>query len=180
MNKLFALILLFFATLLLQSNNIDYQNKQLKKDLLKTWNVEITALVEIPELGALTANEGKFYKVLDKQQILGYVYVGRIKSCRNGGCTKDKTESGSGSSEYFDAYFLYNANKTVESVKVYNYRATHGHDVCSRGWLKQFIGFDNEEPLQVGKTIDGISGATISVYALTDEVNYVTQILRKS
>lgn len=164
----------------LQAGEIDYKNKQLKKDLLKTWNVEITALVEMPELGELTANEGKFYKVLDKQQIIGYVYVGRIVSCRNGGCTKDKNESASGNSEYFDAYFLYNANKTVESVKIYNYRATHGHDVCSRGWLKQFVGFDNEEPLQVGKTIDGISGATISVYALTDEVNYVTQILRKS
>ena len=180
MNKLFTCLILFFASATLQAGEIDYKNKQLKKELLKIWNVEITALVEMPEMSALTANEGRFYKVLDKQQIIGYVYVGRIVSCRNGGCSKDKTVSVPGNSEYFDAYFLYNANKTVESVKIYNYRATHGHDVCSRGWLKQFIGFNNEEPLQVGKTIDGISGATISVYALTDQVNYVTQILRKS
>lgn len=180
MYKLLTFLILLFLAATMYAGEIDYKNKQLKKDLLKTWNVEITALVEMPELGALTVNEGKLFKVIDKQQILGYVYVGRIKSCRNGGCSKDKNESVSENSEYFDAYFLYNANKTVESVKVYNYRATHGHDVCSRGWLKQFVGFNSDEPLQVGKTIDGISGATISVYALTDEVNYVTQILRKS
>lgn len=180
MRKLIIFLNLVFATVSLQANDIDYQNNSLKKELLKLWNVEISALVEVSEFSKQTINEGKLYKVVNQQQIVGYVYVGRIISCREGGCAKDKTEPISGNYEYFDAYILYNSNKTIESVKVFNYRATHGHEVCSRGWLKQFVGFNNAEPLQVGKSIDGISGATISVNALTDEVNYITQLLRNS
>ena len=180
MHKLIFIFLMFLATLAIQANEVDYQNKQLRKELLNTWNVDIEAMSEMPELSKQTINEGKFFKVLNQQEIIGYVYVGRILSCREGGCCNDKTQPISSSYEYFDAYFIYDANKTLEKVKVFNYRATHGQEICSKGWLKQFIGFGSEKPLEVGKSIDGISGATISVYALTDEVNYISQLLKSS
>jgi Na+-translocating ferredoxin:NAD+ oxidoreductase RnfG subunit len=177
MYRTLMITLLLFWFITGQANEINYQHKQLKKELLKTWEVELSALVELKEASSQLINEGKFYKVVKDAEIIGYVYVGRIISCRQGGCARDKTTTYSGNYEYFDAFFLYNADKNMERVKVFNYRATHGQEVCSKGWLKQFIGFNSEEPLVVGKSIDGLSGATISAHALTDEVNYVTQLL---
>lgn len=160
------------------AKEINYQHKQLNKELVKAWNVDVSVLKELTELSALSINEGKFFIVEINGKTLGYVYIGRIKSCRAGGCAIDKTMPFDGAYEYFDAFVLFNENKTVNTVKVFNYQATHGHEVCSRGWLKQFIGYNAENPLNVGKDIDSISGATISVQALTDEINYISQLLK--
>lgn len=67
----------------------------------------------------------------------------------------------------------------VELVKVFNYQATHGQEVSAKGWLKQFIGFDGRKPLTVGKNIDAISGATISAYGITLDVQDKTTLLQE-
>ena len=64
-------------------------------------------------------------------------------------------------------------------VRVFNYAATHGQEVSVKRWLDQFAGHDGAEPLRVGKEIDAISGATISVYALVADVQEKTIILKK-
>ncbi|MCK4920537.1 MAG: FMN-binding protein [Bacteroidales bacterium] len=50
---------------------------------------------------------------------------------------------------------------------MHNYQATHGQEVTSPGWLKQFVGYDGIKSLVVGREIDAISGATISADAIT-------------
>lgn len=177
MYKTLCIVALFLCFTAVDAHEINYQHKQLKKELLKTWEVELSALSEWKTPSDQLMNEGKFYKVVKDSEIIGYVYVGRIISCREGGCVRDKAVTYSGNYEYFDAFFLYNADKNMERVKVFNYRATHGQEVCSKGWLKQFIGYNSESPLEVGKNVDGLSGATISAHALTDEVNYITQLI---
>jgi len=64
-------------------------------------------------------------------------------------------------------------------VHVFNYRATHGYEICSRGWLKQFSGYNGSGQLVVGKTVDGISGATKSVHAITSDVRRRTSQLQE-
>ena len=72
--------------------------------------------------------------------------------------------------EYFDYYIIFDSSIKVEKVRVYNYQATHGHEVGGTGWLKQFIGYEGETKLELGKNIDSISGATISANAITYNV----------
>jgi hypothetical protein len=66
----------------------------------------------------------------------------------------------------------------VELVKIFNYAATHGHEVSAKGWLKQFAGYNGSDTLQVGKNVDAISGATISVYGITLDVQMKTILLK--
>lgn len=81
--------------------------------------------------------------------------------------------------EYFDYCIYFDKDITVKTVKVTSYRATHGHEVTAKSWLKQFIGFSGKEELRPGKEIDAISGATISVYAITADIEHKTKVLKE-
>lgn len=176
-SKLLFFIIFVGIVLAVYGAEVNFEHRTLKKELKKAWEVDLSALVEMPHLSAQSMNTGKFFKAIDQNKVMGYVYVGRIYSCRAGGCSINSSAA-SGKSEYFDAFFIYDTAKTIQKVRVFNYQATHGHEVCSRGWLKQFIGFNADKPLKVGKSVDTISGATISVHAITDEVNYITGLLK--
>jgi Na+-translocating ferredoxin:NAD+ oxidoreductase RnfG subunit len=79
--------------------------------------------------------------------------------------------------EYFDYYIIFDQALKVEKIRVYNYQATHGHEVGGKGWLKQFIGYKGETKLEYGKNIDSISGATISANAITYNVQESSRYL---
>jgi Na+-translocating ferredoxin:NAD+ oxidoreductase RnfG subunit len=80
-------------------------------------------------------------------------------------------------SEYFDYFILYNSSKQVEFVKITAYKATRGHQMASAGWLRQYKKYDGSKPLLVGKDIDAISGATVSVKAINEDIMRVTKQL---
>ncbi len=132
------------------------------------------------------ANAGeKFYSVKSPGQhgVKGYLHIGRVKTCRAGGCSLSEnsaTATEEFDSEYFDYFILYNSDFSVETVKVYNYQASYGHEISARGWLKQFEGFAGKSSLEVGKNIDAISGATVSVYAITEDVKWKTKLLQEA
>ena len=162
---------------------IDYRNKSLLKALEKS-GVEDESDIEeiaIPESEANASSiNGKFFAIRERgvNEYL-YIYVGRVNSCRAGGCSISNDLPAEGESEYFDYYILFDENRTVRSVKVFNYQATHGHEVTAKGWLRQFIKYDGSRPLIVEKDIDSISGATISVYALTLDIEMKTKFLQQ-
>ncbi len=162
-------------------SSIDYQPKALLKALQKSGISNPSGLQEIPvqeSASQMQSSEGKFFQInSDKEGQYKYVYVGRVNSCRAGGCSAPNILPHADHSEYFDYYVLFDSNKTVQAVKVYNYQATHGQEVTAKGWLKQFIGYNGSESLQVNKNIDSISGATISVYAITLDIEIKTEIL---
>ena len=175
-----TILLLLIVNLSAYSTDLNYHHKQIQKQLSKLWTVELSSLIELSEITKNIISEGKIFKVETSNSILGYIYIGRVISCRTGGCSKERTNPISGNYEYFDMFIIYNHQKSIELVKVFNYQATHGQEICSRGWLKQFINNENDKYFEVGKSIDGISGATISTYALTNEVNYITRLLINS
>jgi hypothetical protein len=120
-------------------------------------------------LSSLTANDLK-----------KYIYVGRVNSCRSGGCSSPTSQPMNlETTEYFDYLIVFDSNVSVQQVKVYNYQATHGQEVANKGWLKQFQGYDGKRSLTVGKSIDAISGATVSVYSITDDIQDKTKLLKK-
>jgi len=121
-------------------------------------------------------NENKDYLLLtSNNKPLGYAYLKRVYSCRPGSCyIPDKN-----SSEYFDYLVVFDTKGIVLSVKVINYAATHGQQITSGGWLRQFQGFDGVEEKKVGKNVDAIAGATISAHAITNDINQATRALKR-
>ncbi|MDA3882398.1 MAG: FMN-binding protein [Bacteroidales bacterium] len=160
---------------------INYQPKALLKSLQKAGVADMSTIKEVtlPDSASLQQSfQGKFFLInTNNVSQYKYIYVGRVNSCRAGGCSITHNVANNGNSEYFDYYILFDTNKTVQTVKVFNYQATHGQEVTAKGWLKQFIGYNGSESLQVNKNIDAISGATISVYAITIDIELKTEIL---
>lgn len=165
------------------AQELDYMPKSLLKALKKEG---ITDLAIIREINVFKEEQdrhhfnGKYFRVMDDAvQACAYIYIGRVYSCRSGGCSFASDTSPGVSSEYFDYFMLFDSEKAVREVKVYNYQATHGYEITAKGWLKQFHGHKGGE-LHVGKNIDAISGATISAYAITQDVVAKTNLLSAS
>jgi len=180
-------IIIILGVLLLSANtpvqdHIEYDNRMLEKTLKKA-DLPFEQWKEL-EINSPAVQEhelrGKFFTYPDGVQAgeYAYLYVGRVFSCRAGGCSAaGPADNEDISGEYFDYFMLFDAQATIQEIRVFNYQATHGHEVSARGWLKQFIGHRSPEKLEVEKNIDAISGATISVYALTHDVDLMTELL---
>lgn len=175
----------FLLALMVNPNQspINYQPKSLDRVMEKLWgeNLNKTEIILSDSIIETLRIKGKFFSIADEKNNKSnkYVYVGRINSCRAGGCSISINSTEEGEFEYFDYFILFDHAAKVELVKVYNYQATHGQEVTAKGWLKQFSGYSGEKKLNVGKNIDAIAGATISVYAITADVKHKTAILKK-
>ena len=114
---------------------------------------------------------------------LGYIYENRVFSCRPGDCMEPsvgENEDVEPNTEYFDYFAILDPDGELLNIEVYNYQATHGQEVCSRGWLKQFVGFTGSQDLIYGKNIQAISGATISGTAITTDIQKSVICLRST
>jgi hypothetical protein len=156
------------------SERWDPEEKPLRKALEKAG--ETGSWKELPP-AADVEQQGRFFRTGDQGHPL-YLYAGRVQTCRQGGCSSPSPFTPGLNSEFFDYFILFNADFSVRLVRIYNYEATHGQEIMNKGWLKQFEDYDGSGPLTVGKTIDAISGATISVYAITSDIREKTGILK--
>ncbi len=163
--------------------DIDYNHKTLVKVLHKAEIQDLKTLKEVVisnSTSSILPNDGKYFEIeTENTSNYKYIYVGRVNSCRAGGCSISNYLSQDLSSEYFDYFMLFDKSLRVQYVKVFNYQATHGQEITAKGWLKQFVGFDGSKELTVGKNIDAVSGATISVNAITDDISCKTKILKE-
>jgi hypothetical protein len=180
MIKLFVIASCFlFSSGIFPQKGLDFEDKNLKKEIQKIGGSETVGMreISIPEAGFAL---GKFFTISDQNNSKKYIYVGRVNSCRAGGCSNPSLPaSGLETSEYFDYLVVFDANLAVQQVKVYNYQATHGQEVTNKGWLRQFIGYNGSRQLSVGKNIDAISGATVSVQGITSDIQEKTLLLKK-
>lgn len=179
MTERYKCILLGFFTWLILGVSIaqtpvDYAAKALKKEIEKNWGSNINDLIPLDIDSGIPLN-GRFFISVGPHT--KYVYVGRVNSCRTGGCSIDNETYGN--SEYFDYFILFDSLANVELVRIFNYAATHGHEVMAKGWLKQFVNYNDKTELAVGKEVDTISGATISVNAITEDIRERTNLLGK-
>jgi len=65
----------------------------------------------------------------------------------------------------------FNMDGQLINAHIVKYREDYGYEVGNRRWLNQFLGLDASSDYKVGKNIDGISGATISVNSVTRGIN---------
>ncbi len=173
----FTLIILLISFSLFAKGDVDYEHKSVFKTLIKSGKLINPTLAEL-DVPASYQLEGKFFNVNSEadQTKIQHIYIGRVNSCRAGGCSIPNADIGE-TSEYFDYFICFDKDCNVTMVKVFNYQASHGHEVTAKGWLKQFVGHQADQNLEVGKDIDSISGATISVNGITKDINEKTKIL---
>lgn len=176
----FTLLLLALNIVFKSSTPSEMNSKVLDKVLKKNVGIENAVAIPLDKTHA-SVKEGTFYKIYtsdDSSNNVGYLYSGRVQCCRSGGCDdSNSTPLPAMENEYFEYCIYFDNDITIKTVKVTSYRATHGQEVTAKSWLKQFIGFSGSKELRPGKEIDAISGATISVYAITADIEHKTKIL---
>ncbi len=96
--------------------------------------------------------------VSEEDSIIGYALLDNVK----------------GKSMPITFLVMYNTQGEVAHSNVVKYREPIGGDVGRSSWLEQFIGKSNKS---VYDDIDGISGATISVHAVTKGIHKLTLLL---
>lgn len=161
------------------SGELVVPSKKINKTIAKLWKNKQLILQEASDdVSELCLGNNRLFMVREQTAILGYIYLGRVNSCRSGGCSVGATDE-SLEFEYFDYFFVTDATGKVMQVKVFNYRATHGHEIMSSGWLRQFIGYSGENELIYGKDIEAISGATVSANAINDDIQLEVDCLQK-
>jgi hypothetical protein len=180
MKKSFTLIFaLLIALGCFSRDEVEYQNKRIISSLKKFGITGFSQLEEINCNSKMQAEiQGKFFRNKSEDSEVKYVFIGRVNSCRAGGCSISGNPTVNNETEYFDYFIFFDSAKTVKLVEVYNYAATHGYEITAKGWLNQFIGLTKKDTLVVNKDIDGISGATVSVFAITGDVQKKTKLLK--
>ncbi|MFT7590824.1 MAG: Na+-translocating ferredoxin:NAD+ oxidoreductase RnfG subunit [bacterium] len=144
--------------------------KKMDKHVRKTFGKE-SIYYSIATPDSLKLNH-EVYKVVENDSIKGFVMVTRALGCQLGGC--DKPSSDSIAFEQFFFMTAFDQAKQITQVRILEYTSNHGYEIANKSWLKQFA---KEGHFEVGKNIDGISGATISVNSLTNNVNRQRQII---
>lgn len=145
----------------------------IQKRIYKLWQGKNLKLTE--ESGSPGSDPyGEFYSIRSDEITLGFVYSGKVYTCGTDGCGKPSLSS---AREYFHFFMITDPMGKVLHVEITEYAATHGHEVSSQGWLKQFRGKIPGNSLVFEKDIDAISGATKSAASLTFEINMILQNL---
>lgn len=109
----------------------------------------------------INALNGHFFKINSKGDLLGYIYTSEAPSMKN----------------IFDYILVFDIEMNIINSKVLIYREKHGRQIGTKRWLSQFIGLTLDDRPELGKDIDGISGATISATNMTMAVNSALQNL---
>ncbi len=65
---------------------------------------------------------------------------------------------------------IFDSDGIILNTEVIKYREPYGGEISSPGWTAQFKGRNAKSNFAVGSDIDGISGATISVYSMATGV----------
>ncbi len=181
MKNLFLVLFILTCVTTIGQGISDDLPKPVLRILNNTYKKQQVILTELQAEKQRTESD-RFYEIYTggSASPTGYLHIGTVNTCRTGGCSlSGGLAAADPASEYFDYLILFSPELAVENVQVFNYQASYGHEITARGWLRQFQGFKGEKTLEPGKNIDSISGATISVYAITNDVQWKTKQLRK-
>lgn len=179
---IYSLVFFLISSAVIAQSGIDLAHKSIGKEIRRTYKIDNFQLCKLnakDSISMLYSLQEHYYVVQKNVTTLGYLYVGRVNCCRAEGCSDPALGTEVTGFEYFDYLILYDSLCAISSVRVFNYQATYGHEICSHGWLKQFSGYSNNSELIVGDTIDAISGATISVMSITYDIERASAYLIK-
>jgi len=158
--------LLFLALFLVVGFGVpDKLKKKVDKIIKQTFKVETYKLKPINSFNdknTAVLKPDNFYAVKSNQKVLGYIILDDAKS----------------KMRKFDYIVVLDDKLQIINAKILIYREDHGDEISSKRWLRQFFGLTPNDKAVLGKNIDGISGATISVRSMTSEMNLILQDLK--
>lgn len=158
---------IFFVTVSFapKDENILAKAKKHIEVILETSDVNLIrhSLEEVSFASDHAFKKGELYELETAGNRLGFAYIGEANSMK----------------DVFDYLIVFDKDLRIIKSKVLIYREQHGQQIGSARWLKQFIGMSTSDTPQLGKNIQGISGATISVTSMTDATRMVLSELEK-
>ncbi|MDP6922242.1 MAG: FMN-binding protein [Lutibacter sp.] len=112
---------------------------------------------ELPDSGL----KEQLYTIVQQEEIKGYYFLGKAF----------------GKADFFDFMVIFGPDLDILKVKILVYRESHGGEIASRRWLRQFRGVLPLQPFSYPKDIAAISGATISARSLTKSINQLLETM---
>ena len=116
------------------------------------------------ELYKLNKAEGSFYTIKEADDVLGYFIFTKAPS----------------KFHEFDYYIIFDKNGVIMKVQVLQYKENYGAEICNKRWLKKFINISTSNFTEYSRSVDGISGATISVNSIKKDVFRLSNYLKES
>ena len=148
-----ALLFLSFTTIYMLSAKDWKKIEKNAKIIFNTDALNFSEIGSIPNLGAT-----RFFKIDD----LGYLAFDQAPS----------------KFHKFEYYIIFSTKGDILKVEVLNYNENYGVEICNKRWLKQFQQIDITSFFSFNNSIDGISGATLSVQSISANSWKVTQKLK--
>jgi len=181
----YILIASFFFISSDTKDAINYSHKSINKAIKAELNYRQAQLIEHKVNDSIFfLPSGKYFYVKTKEldKTLGFTYVGRLACCKAGGCDNPSSinSSSNAPAEYLDYFILYDSTFTVKHVGIFNYQATYGYGVTAKSWLKQFNNLSSKSENINNFKVDAISGATVSVNAITQDVLFHTKNIKRA
>jgi len=160
-NDIFKAATLIVATFFLFSFTTTYvlsvkDWKKIKKNAKTVFNIEELSFSEIRNTSSLEAT--RFFKIND----LGYLAFDQAPS----------------KFHKFEYYIIFDTKGEILKVEVLNYNENYGAEICNKRWLKQFYQINTSSFFEYNTTVDGISGATLSVQSISTHIWDVTEKLK--
>lgn len=127
------------------------------KSISEIFNSDTYIIEELEEF------EDAFYSVKESENIIGYFVVTKAPS----------------KFHQFDYYIIFNAKTDILKIEILQYRENYGAEICNKRWLQQFKNITTTSIFEFNSSVDGISGATISVNSLKKDVFKLRNVLKK-
>ena len=127
------------------------------KSISEIFNSDTYIIEELEEF------EDAFYSVKESENIIGYFVVTKAPS----------------KFHQFDYYIIFNAKTDILKIEILQYRENYGAEICNKRWLQQFKNINTTSIFKFNSSVDGISGATISVNSLKKDVFKLSNVLKK-
>jgi len=102
-------------------------------------------------------------------------WIGRDEHGRADGCAV--IDDVLGKSEPITYMLVVEPDRRVRAIEILAYRESRGGEVRQPSWRAQFAGKSATSPLEVGRDIRNVAGATISCRAVTDGVRHQLALL---
>ena len=151
---LIAVLLFFSFTTIYVLSAKDWE--KIKENAKAVFNIEELSFSEIRNISNLEAT--RFFKIND----LGYLAFDQAPS----------------KFHKFEYYIIFDTKGEILKVEVLNYNENYGAEICNKRWLKQFHQINTSSFFEYNTTVDGISGATLSVQSISSHIWNVTEKLK--
>ena len=146
--------------------------KQMEKKVKKFYKTHSPSLHSPEHWDISTAGVGYRIPILNENDsTLGYLHYRKAAACNFGGCVDTACDKGSvGFKEYIFYYAIMGLDSNIQRLGILEYESNYGYEISSQAWLKQFYNHKTGQ-FKLGKNVDGITGATVSVNAMIEDLN---------